>query len=187
MCWSYSAHCENIECALLSVNHVETSNGEEILQAGAMPVRKKVRFLVLLLMTAFFLISVVKSISEWRKKKVGETQSTKSTSKIFFPSLTMFPIFERNFSLAKLSSFNIEKNLTEYNLKTSHIHSDIISINQKFLHSNKYDCSFSLVISSELEAFLYHSGLLIFTSTNHLILCIQAYSECTSTQIGYCI
>ena len=72
------------------------------------------------------------SISEWSKKKVGETQTTKSASEILYPSVTMIPVFERNFSLAKLESFNKRKNLTEYNLKTSHIQTDIISIEQDY-------------------------------------------------------
>ena len=101
-------------------------------QVGTMTLRKQVRFLVSLLMTAIFLFMLGKSITEWSEKKVGETQKTHSAAKILYPSVTMMPIFLRNFSLAKLTSFNTTKNLTEYNLKTSHIQTDIISIHQKY-------------------------------------------------------
>ena len=97
-----------------------------------MPIRRKVRFLVLLLMTAIFSYMLGKSILQWSKKKVGETQNTKNASKIMYPSVTMMPIYEYNFSLANLASFTKKKNLTEYNLKTSRIHTDIISIKQKY-------------------------------------------------------
>ena len=90
-------------------------------------------------MTAVLLYLLGKSISEWREKKVGESQNTKSASKIFYPSVTMLPLFERQFSLAKLKSFKARKNLTEYNLKTSHIKEDIISIKQKYELGNRYD------------------------------------------------
>ena len=81
-------------------------------------------------MTAVLLYLLGKSISTWREKKVGETQNTKSASKIFYPSVTMIPFFEPQFSYTKLDSFKTKKNLTEYNLKTSHIKDDIISIKE---------------------------------------------------------
>ena len=77
-----------------------------------------------------------KSISEWSKSEVGETQKTKSVSNILYPSVTMLPLFERNFSMAKLSSFKTRKNLTEYNLKSSHIKEDILSIEQTWEHKD---------------------------------------------------
>ena len=65
----------------------------------------------------------------------------------------MIPVYERNFSLAKLSSFNMAKNLTEYNMKTSHIQSDIISIEQKYTVSNKYDHSFLVIYMYSVRDF----------------------------------
>ena len=88
-------------------------------------------------MTAVLLGMLGNSISEWSEKHVGETQRTKSVSKITYPSVTMIPLFEHNFSLAKLASFNSRKNLTEYNLKTSHIKKDIVSIEQNYQHKNR--------------------------------------------------
>ena len=90
-------------------------------------------------MTVVLMYLLRNSISTWREKKVGETQNTKSASKISYPSVTMLPLFERQFSLAKLKSFKTRKNLTEYNLKTSHIKEDIISIKQKYELGNRYD------------------------------------------------
>ena len=90
-------------------------------------------------MTAVLLYLLGISISTWREKKVGETQNTKSASKIFYPSVTMIPVFERYFSLEKLISFKTKKNLTEYNLKSPHIKEDIISIKQKYELGNRYD------------------------------------------------
>ena len=101
-----------------------------------MNIRKYAKLLVLLWMTITFLIMLGRSISEWRKNDIGETQKTNSVSKLFFPSMTMIPIFEKNFSLAKLCSFHTRKNLTEYNEKTSHIHKDILFIRQHYVHKN---------------------------------------------------
>ena len=84
-----------------------------------------------------FLCMLGNSIIEWSEKHVGETQRTKSASKIMYPSMTMIPLFDRNFSLAKLKSFNSRKNLTEYNLKTSHIKTDIVSIEQNYQLKNR--------------------------------------------------
>ena len=76
------------------------------------------------------------SILQWKAKKVGETQATKSASKIFYPSVTMMPLLEHNYSLAKLDLYNSAKNLTEYNLKSSHIYSNILSIGQSYNTAN---------------------------------------------------
>ena len=76
------------------------------------------------------------SISKWRQGKVGETWTTKRASKMFYPSVTMLPIFDGHNSLAKLDSFKNRKNLTEYYSKTSHIKRDIISIQQSYETGN---------------------------------------------------
>ena len=83
-------------------------------------------------MAAIFLYALGNSITKWRAKKVGETQATKSADEMFYPSVTMTPFFEPGFSKSRLSSFKTRKNLTEYNLNTSHITSDIISIQQNY-------------------------------------------------------
>ena len=101
-----------------------------------MTVRKQGRIVVLLLMAAIFLYMVGKSVYRWSEKKVGETQTTKSASQMVYPSITMVPFFDPSYSMMKLSSFNITKNLTEYNLNTSHIQSDVVSIEQSYeLHN----------------------------------------------------
>ena len=97
-----------------------------------MTVRKQGRILVLLLMAAIFLYMVGKSVYRWSEKKVGETQTTKSASQMVYPSITMVPFFDPSYSMMKLSFFNITKNLTEYNLNTSHIQSDVVSIEQSY-------------------------------------------------------
>ena len=92
--------------------------------------------MVLLLMAAIFLYMVGKSVYRWSEKKVGETQTTKSASQMVYPSITMVPFFDPSYSMMKLSSFNTTKNLTEYNLNTSHIQSDVVSIEQSYeLHN----------------------------------------------------
>ena len=106
------------------------------MHVGTMTVKKQVRFLVLLIMTAVFVCMLGNSILEWSKNNVGETQKTRSMSKILYPSVTMVPLFERNFSMAKLSLFKTRKNLTEYNLKASHIKGDILSIKQTWEHKD---------------------------------------------------
>ena len=78
------------------------------------------------------------SIVRWREGKIGETQATKSASKIFYPSVTMMPLFDHNFSLAKLDLYNTTKNLTEYHLKSSQIYSSILSIEQRYNSANGY-------------------------------------------------
>ena len=97
-----------------------------------MTVRKQGRILVLLLMVVIFLFMLGQSIIKWNDKKVGETQTTKSASKMVYPSVTMLPFFDPGFSLAKLASYNSSKNLTEYNIGTDHITKDIISIYQSY-------------------------------------------------------
>ena len=101
-------------------------------QVATMTIRKQGKKLILLLMLTVFLCALGNSISKWSNKKVGETQSTKSARKMFYPSVSMTPIFELGFSKSKLSSFKSRKNLTDYNLITSHITSDIISIEQTY-------------------------------------------------------
>ena len=102
------------------------------LRSRTMSVRKQGRILVLLLMTAIFLYVLGKSILKWNERKVGKTQTTKSASQMFYPSITMIPIFDPSYSMRKLSYFNTTKNLTEYNLNVSHIYTDIVSIEQNY-------------------------------------------------------
>ena len=102
------------------------------LRSRTMSVRKRGRIVVLLLMTAIFLYVLGKSIFKWNERKVGKTQTTKSASQMFYPSITMIPIFDPSYSMRKLSYFNTTKNLTEYNLNVSHIYTDIVSIEQNY-------------------------------------------------------
>ena len=101
-------------------------------QVATMTIHKQGKKLILLLMIAVFLCACGNSFSKWSNKKVGETQSTKSARKMFYPSVSMTPIFELGFSKSRLSSLKARKNLTDYNLNTSHITSDIISIEQTY-------------------------------------------------------
>ena len=101
-----------------------------------MIVPKHARHVVLLLLVTFFLYMMVISISKWRQGKVGEAWTSKKASEMFYPSVTMLPIFDLKKSLAKLNSFKNSKNLTEYYSKTPHIKRDIISIQQTYETSN---------------------------------------------------
>ena len=105
-----------------------------------MTIRKHGKTLHLLLMMAIFLYALGKSVSKWRDKKVGVTYGTKSADKMFYPSVTLVPLFEPSFSISRLSnlsSFERKKNLMElYNLKSNHIANDIISIEQNYELAN---------------------------------------------------
>ena len=101
-----------------------------------MSAREQGRYVVLFLMAAIFFIMLGICISKWNEKKVGETQSTKSASEMFYPSVTLIPWYGVNTSLAKWSSYNNSKNLTEYHATTNRIQSDIISIEQSYETSN---------------------------------------------------
>ena len=83
-----------------------------------------------------FLYMMGMSISKWKQGKVGETETNKKASEMFYPSVTFMPFYEMNNSLAKLSSFKNIKNLTEYYSKTSYIKRDIISIEQSYETGN---------------------------------------------------
>ena len=135
-----------------------------------MPIRKQVRFFVFLLMTAIFLYMLGRSISEWSKKKVGETQTTKSASEILYPTVTMIPFFEHNVSFAKLFSLNMTKNLTDYNLKTSHIQTDIISIYQKYHIMNGLSFAFTIYMC------VSYQDLIAIFRTKNIYLNKSSYS-----------
>ena len=97
-----------------------------------MTVRKQGRILVLLLMVVIFLFMLGQSIVKWNEKKVGETQTTKSASKMVYPSITLLPWYDVNTSLAKMAAYIGSKNLIDYHATTSRIQSDIISIEQSY-------------------------------------------------------
>ena len=101
-----------------------------------MTLRRQGKMGVLLMMTVIYLYASGNSFSKWRNKKVGETQSTKSAYKMSYPSVSLIPRYELGFSKSRLSAFKTRKNLTEYNLNTTPIASNIISINQSYELSN---------------------------------------------------
>ena len=94
------------------------------------------RYVVLLLLAIVFMYMMAISIYKLKQGKVGLAQATKSASEMFFPSVTMTPYLELNESLAKLSSFNKRKNLTEYYSRISGIKGNIISIRQSYETGN---------------------------------------------------
>ena len=97
---------------------------------------KHARCLFSLLLVMVFLYMMLISILKWRQGKVGETQTFKKASEMFYPSVTLVPFYDLNNSLAKLSSFKNTKNLSEYHYKTSYIQKEIISIEQSYETSN---------------------------------------------------
>ena len=94
------------------------------------------RCVVLFLLATVFMYMMAISICKWKQGRVGQTQATKSASEMFYPSVTMTPQFELNESLAKLSSFDKRKNLTEYYSKIPGIKGNIISISQNYETGN---------------------------------------------------
>ena len=91
---------------------------------------ERVRYLVLLAMTVTFLVIVGRSIIKFRKRSIGETQSTKKAAEMHFPSLVLCPSFMSNFSQ------NGTKNLTEYYQNKSPITDHVLSIEQHYLTQN---------------------------------------------------
>ena len=97
-----------------------------------MTLRKQGKMVVLLGMTIVYLYASGNSFCKWRTKNVGETQSTKSASRMSYPSVGLIPRYELGFSKSRLASSKTNKNLTEYNLNTPPITTNIISINQSY-------------------------------------------------------
>ena len=91
------------------------------------------RCFVQFLLASVFLFMMFNGIFKWGQAKVGETHTTKETSKVFLPSVTMLPSLELNHSLEKLSHYESKFNLTEYYGKISgSIKQDIILIRQSY-------------------------------------------------------
>ena len=138
---SSSWHCKN-DWLWLSYNCVAVLVLAKILecreekQKFTMCYAKHTRYVVLLLLATVFIYLMAISICKLERGKVGLAQSTKSASEMFYPSVTMAPLLELNESLAKLSSFNKRKNLTEYYTKISGIKGNIISIRQSYETGN---------------------------------------------------
>ena len=71
-----------------------------------MTIRKHGKTLHLLLMMAIFLYALGKSVSKWRDKKVGVTYGTKSADKMFYPSVTLVPLFEPSYAISRISNLS---------------------------------------------------------------------------------
>ena len=76
-----------------------------------MSAREQGRYVLLFLMGVIFLVMVGICIAKWSEQKVGETQSTRSASKMVYPSITLIPWYENNASLVKMAAYNGSKNL----------------------------------------------------------------------------
>ena len=86
------------------------------------------RYLVLLAVTAIFLAIFGISIQKFRKRSIGETQSTKKASEMVFPSFVLCPFFNSNYSANETT-----KNLTEYYFNRSSIKNSVVSIHQQYI------------------------------------------------------
>ena len=91
------------------------------------------RCIVKLLLAAVFLFMMFNGILKWGQAKVGETHTTRETSKVFLPSVTLLPSHDLNSSLEKLLHYKSKLNLTEYYGKISgSLKQDIILIRQSY-------------------------------------------------------
>ena len=87
------------------------------------------RYLVLLAMWVTFVAIVGVSIGKYRQRSIGETQSTKKASEMYFPSLVLCPAFNSSSSL----TLDGTKNLTEYYLNRSPIEDHVLSVHQQYV------------------------------------------------------
>ena len=80
---------------------------------------ESVRQLVVLTLTAAFLVIVANSLVTWTRGRIGTAEGTKSASQIVYPSLTICPFF------SSPTSNSESRNLTEYyrnrSIITNHI------------------------------------------------------------------
>ena len=96
---------------------------------AAMSAHEKVRYLVLLAMTATFFAIVGISYVKFSERSIGETQSTKKAAEMHFPSLLLCPYFISNFSFPRTGTMN----LTEYYLNRSPIKDHVLDIYQQYV------------------------------------------------------
>ena len=83
-----------------------------------------------------FMSSVIANVNKYTQKNTVVAESTKSASKVIYPSITMCPKYNHEYALSKTSG---TKNLTEYYkslLKTSQIKKDVVSISQPYTKDN---------------------------------------------------
>ena len=85
------------------------------------------RYLVLLAMWVTFVAIVGVSIGKYRQRSIGETQSTKKASEMYFPSLVLCPAFNSSLTLVGT------KNLTQYYLNRSPIEDHVLSVHQQYV------------------------------------------------------
>ena len=72
---------------------------------------KKFRHLVTLVLSALFIYSGIENVIKYKEKKTILTHSTRSASEVIYPSVTLCPHYDYNFTLSKTLG---TKNLTEY-------------------------------------------------------------------------
>ena len=90
------------------------------------------RYLVLLAMTVTFIILVGLSVDKFKERSIGETQSIKKASEMYFPSLVLCPFLAS--SHVNNSRLNdTTKNLTEYYLNRLFIRDSVVSIHQQYM------------------------------------------------------
>ena len=126
-------HILHKTCRIDGVGLGSTKKTLECIDMSEKIAMKQARYLALLLLSVAFLCMMGTSILKWKGGKVGYAQTTKRASEMFYPAVTMIPFYEEDNSLAKLSSYNTRKNLTEYYSKIGGgIKREIISIKQSY-------------------------------------------------------
>ena len=83
-----------------------------------------------------FMSSVFANVKKYSQKNTVVAESTKTASKVIYPSITMCPRYEKEYAISKTSG---TKNLTEYYeslLNMSQIKNDVVSISQPYTKKN---------------------------------------------------
>ena len=94
---------------------------------------KKGRYFFLLAMIIVFLYSVGNSLQKLTEKQIGETRGTKRAAEMFYPSLVIVPVYEKNYAFSKAKG---TMNLEEYYENRETIADKILMMQQSYESEN---------------------------------------------------
>ena len=87
-------------------------------------------------MVLVFLYIVCQSLVKYLDRTIGETQSTKKATEMYFPSIYLCPVFKTDFYKSQ-NKTQYSKNLTEYYENVPSVRDTVLSINQSYEADNK--------------------------------------------------
>ena len=97
---------------------------------------KHARCILILTMILVFLYIVGQSLVKYLDRTIGETQSTKKATEMYFPSIYLCPVFKTDFYKSQ-NKTQYSKNLTEYFENIPSVRDTVLSINQSYEADNK--------------------------------------------------